>query len=188
MPLDRDNTSPLYRLGRVWALARSHSPSDFSDSALDTALARPLAGLALLQKEIAANVRDEVADDLQEGITQILDGVEEMPAGPIPVENQGAFWVGYYHQQHGMRVWMRTDDLRAAGEALYGEQWQSDMARALGIAPRRIREWIERDAPPRWVRAEIYALLMAKSRETAAMAAELITKRPPEPGEPATEG
>lgn len=185
MPLDRDNTSPIYRLGRVWALACSYVRDDFSDTALDTALARPLEGFALLQREINAKVRGAKAEELAEGITQILDGVNDLPAGPIKIESQAPFWVGYYHQLHGMRVWMHTDELRAAGEALYGEQWQSDLARALGIAPRRVREWIERDAPPRWVRAEIYALLMAKSRETAAMATELISKRPPEPGEPA---
>lgn len=178
MPLNLDNPSPIYRLGRSWALARSYVPEDFSDTALDTALARPSAGLALLQKEIAAKVRKEAADDLAEGIGQILDGVAEMPLGPIPVEAQGEFWLGYYHQRRGLRTWLHAEELRQAGTALYGEQWQSDLARGLGVAPRRVREWLEREAPPRWVRAAVYALLMTKSRETATLADALIAKRP----------
>lgn len=178
MPLNRDTTSPMYRLGRVWALARSYMPAEFSTAALDIALSRPLDGLALLHKEIAARVCKDEADDLYEGLTQILDGVSEMPAGPLAIESQGPFWVGYYHQRRGLRAWMHTSELRAAGEALYGEQWQSDLARALDVSSRRVREWIERDAPPRWVRAEVYALLMSKSKETSAMATALISNEP----------
>jgi hypothetical protein len=40
--------------------------------------------------------------------------------------------------------------LREAGEALYGPLWQSELARALGVADRTVRRWIagERALPP----------------------------------------
>lgn len=36
---------------------------------------------------------------------------------------------------------MTPDQLRAAGEALFGPRWQSDLAHALQVNPRTIRRW-----------------------------------------------
>ena len=56
--------------------------------------------------------------------------------------------------------------LTRAGEALYGARWQSDLARALGVGPRRVREWIasERSIPP-GIWDEIDALLIERQNE-----------------------
>jgi hypothetical protein len=35
----------------------------------------------------------------------------------------------------------RSDILRRAGEALYGERWQSPLSRDLGVTDRTIRNW-----------------------------------------------
>lgn len=50
--------------------------------------------------------------------------------------------------------------LRLVGEALYGSRWQSDLARALGVGDRRVREWVagDRRIPP-GVWADIASLL-----------------------------
>ncbi|MFG1370673.1 type I-C CRISPR-associated protein Cas8c/Csd1 [Xanthobacter oligotrophicus] len=179
MPLERDNTSPMYRLGRVWALAEAYAEQagGLSSSILDVALVQPLDGLALLQRELAAKIKGDGVGSLEDGIAQILDGAQDLPAGPLPMEEQGPFWLGYYHQRAGQRLRLTAGDLRRAGEALYGEQWQSDLSRALSLSStRRVREWIERGGPPVWVRAEVYALLRAKSRETEAIAKALISK------------
>ncbi|MGC4075459.1 MAG: hypothetical protein QM702_00175 [Rubrivivax sp.] len=54
---------------------------------------------------------------------------------------------------------MTPDTLRAAGELLYGPRWQSDLARALGVGDRRIREWMaEERSIPAGVGPEIAAL------------------------------
>lgn len=37
---------------------------------------------------------------------------------------------------------MTPTDLRAAGEALYGPQWQSALAESLGVNRRTIRRWL----------------------------------------------
>jgi predicted transcriptional regulator len=33
--------------------------------------------------------------------------------------------------------------LRKAGFALYGEQWRSELARALGVTDRTVRRWVQ---------------------------------------------
>lgn len=66
------------------------------------------------------------------------------------------------------------DRLRRCGEALYGDRWQSDLARALGVGDRRVREWVagERRMPPgAW--ADIAALLRQRSQEGLALLREL---------------
>lgn len=48
---------------------------------------------------------------------------------------------------------MTTDLLRRTGEALYGERWQSALARALGVSDRRVRAWAAGEGQPhpeRW--------------------------------------
>jgi hypothetical protein len=37
--------------------------------------------------------------------------------------------------------------LRKSGEALFGQRWQTDIAKALGIDSRRIRQWVKRERP-----------------------------------------
>lgn len=45
---------------------------------------------------------------------------------------------------------MTPDELRALGLALYGYEWQSPLARALGVTPRSVRFWAsgQRPVPP----------------------------------------
>jgi len=40
---------------------------------------------------------------------------------------------------------LSADELRAIGELLYGEHWQSDLARALDVGPRTVRFWAAGD-------------------------------------------
>lgn len=58
---------------------------------------------------------------------------------------------------------MDVNKLTEAGRLLYGDQWQSNMARDLNIDSRRIRQWVsgERSVSD-WVLAEIQALLDKK--------------------------
>lgn len=51
-------------------------------------------------------------------------------------------------------------DLEAAGKALYGAQWQSALAHALGVKSRRVREWVAGERKPkRGVMQDIIVLL-----------------------------
>ncbi|OOS03287.1 hypothetical protein SAMN02745664_12328 [Moraxella cuniculi DSM 21768] len=58
---------------------------------------------------------------------------------------------------------MSKDKLTAIGQALYGTQWQSDLARALNIDSRRVRQWLndERGLPD-WLEGELNRLLTDK--------------------------
>lgn len=61
-----------------------------------------------------------------------------------------------------------SDLLRAAGEALYGEQWQAPLAEGLGINRRTIRRWLDGDnEPPAGVWAALAAICHDR-RETLA--------------------
>lgn len=51
--------------------------------------------------------------------------------------------------------------LRYAGEALYGDRWQTDLARGVGVADRTMRRWVaEPHIIPRGIWSDIQALLL----------------------------
>ncbi|UZA25342.1 helix-turn-helix domain-containing protein [Moraxella bovis] len=65
---------------------------------------------------------------------------------------------------------MTKDRLIAIGQALYGTQWQSDLARALDIDSRRVRQWLndERGLPD-WLDDELKKLLDDKIKQCQAL-------------------
>lgn len=61
---------------------------------------------------------------------------------------------------------MNKETLTAIGQVLYGTQWQSDLARALNIDSRRIRQWLNNERPiPDWLNKELKRLLLANIDE-----------------------
>lgn len=57
-------------------------------------------------------------------------------------------------------------DMETAGKALYGREWQSKLAHALGVDPRRVRQWIAGERQPQLgVMQDIVALLEANQVE-----------------------
>lgn len=67
---------------------------------------------------------------------------------------------------------MRRDLLVRTGEALYGAQWQSPLARDLGVSDRTMRRWAADGAPER-IAPELLALVTARGEALASVAAEL---------------
>lgn len=66
----------------------------------------------------------------------------------------------------GVGTGLQRDKLRRYGEALYGERWQSDLARALGINDRRVRQWLTGDRPiPPGVWTDISKLLQQRQQQ-----------------------
>lgn len=71
---------------------------------------------------------------------------------------------------------MTPEELKKAGELLFGNQWQSDLARALEVDSRRVRDWLQERRPiPVGVKTEIIELLRKNSLETANYAESLNT-------------
>lgn len=60
---------------------------------------------------------------------------------------------------------MTSDDLAAAGEALLGPLWQSELSRLLEVNDRTVRRWVSGETPPpEWLAAELRKLLNARKR------------------------
>ncbi len=59
---------------------------------------------------------------------------------------------------------MSKQTLIDAGRALYGERWQTDLARDLGLSDgRRIRQWLSDDRPiPPGIISDLKALLKSR--------------------------
>lgn len=69
---------------------------------------------------------------------------------------------------------LTKEQLAQSGQALYGERWQTDLAKALTIDSRRVRQWLADERPiPDWLTGELIALLEKNSETTASLAGEL---------------
>lgn len=64
--------------------------------------------------------------------------------------------------------------LRAAGEALYGSRWQSELAVTLDVADRTMRRWLAGQQMPEGVWAQLRGLLMRRSAECAELAEKFL--------------
>ena len=61
---------------------------------------------------------------------------------------------------------MTTDQLTAAGQLLYGDQWQANLARSLNVDVRRIRHWTAGTRPVSdFVDSEVKRLLIDKQKK-----------------------
>jgi hypothetical protein len=70
-----------------------------------------------------------------------------------------------------------ADLLRMAGEALYGAQWQSPLARRLGVSARSIRNWCaEKHDCPADIAVRLLPLVRARGELLDNVAAELERK------------
>jgi len=58
-----------------------------------------------------------------------------------------------------------SDHLAAAGRALYGQLWQSALARDLGVNDRTMRRWVAGQEPPETIWAEVRSLLEARKQQ-----------------------
>lgn len=135
----------MHTLGRLCGLVwRSVTESDpiVTDAIAET----PAKGFAMLAQTASFRA---VADD--PNVKRILATLpEKLPKGPLPVEDQGPFYMGIFQQGHKITLAesLGPEDLRKTGEALFGATWQSELARQLGINDsRRVRQWLAGERP-----------------------------------------
>ena len=161
----------MYTLGQ---LARAVWPTeDVPESILNILLVQPATGLALLVKHEDTRRADPEA--IAALVSRLPSGLRD-PVGGIKMEHQGPFWFGYYHYLSAIeraKAWGPAQ-LERAGNLLYGDRWQTDLARALEINDRRVRQWmsIERPIPP-GVWADIAALLRHRQQAGALLLREM---------------
>ncbi len=68
---------------------------------------------------------------------------------------------------------MDRDLLIAGATALFGAQWQTPLAEALGVADRTVRRWVAGQAIPEGVRDDLRALVKARRGDLAGLAKRL---------------
>lgn len=128
----------------------------------NTIIRYPVKGIGLMARRKDLDLSSE---EIGRIINKIPADLED-PKDKMSFDCQGAFWIGYYHYAK-----LASDvadygrqELEALGKVLYGEQWQSNLSRDLGLSsPRRIREWISGDRKiPTGIWDEIAELLRAK--------------------------
>lgn len=63
---------------------------------------------------------------------------------------------------------MDIERFQAAGNLLFGERWQCQMAEALGVDDRTIRKWIVAGRAPDHVTANVFALMTEREAQIKA--------------------
>lgn len=168
--MSHDQTA-MYTLGQ---LARAiWSDGSIPGGTLDLLLSSPSAGLGRIMRMDAAR---RLAKGFPVEIERIVAKLPADLPDSVPVVDQGDFWLGWYAYANaiGRAVALGPEHLERAGKLLYGDRWQSDLARAVGVGDRRVREWMSEDRrPPAGVWAEIAALLRQRGREGEALLREL---------------
>lgn len=132
----------MYTLGQVVRCLWPDYGSDKPLHIIDKLLVAPLTGLGMLQQRREWKAADP--DELGELVNRLPADLADPPGG-VCTEDQAPFWFGYYHYRGAIEAAEQYghDELRAVGEALWGQQWQTDMARALGLSDaRRVRQWL----------------------------------------------
>lgn len=181
MPLDLENANTMYLMGRVVALLEGAYPSDpnkeLNAGLLDALLMRPATAFPLVLKKFRGRATEQF-------VARVIAKLPaDLPRGPVDVEDQAPYWMGYYHQrgqdQQDIKIMRKftPDVLRRVGEVLFGfDHWQAEMTRALGLEDSsRVRAWISdnpskrRSVPPDMCRT-LLALLRQRSSESRDLA------------------
>ena len=116
MSLDPDETAPGYRLGRLFAVlekvqsdALGSVNAGIADRFYAAASATPASIFAMLLNKTKSHLgavrrkRGEgLARHLEAQIGEIIDGLEPDLPRSLPLEEQGRFAVGYYHQRQAL--------------------------------------------------------------------------------------
>lgn len=165
-----DITDIMYNLG---ALTRAIYPtSQPAPSLVGKLLTAPATGLGMLLRTQSAKTRMAKGDpDIAQYVARLPADLSD-PAGGVKIDDQGPFWVGYYHQFAAIQqaIAFGPSELDRCGKHLFGERWQSEMARALNVGDRRVREWVSGERkPPAGVWADIAAMIRQRGQEGLAL-------------------
>lgn len=158
----------MYTLGQIcrciWTYGAASKRNPVPQGIIELVTTQPATGLAMMIKQGACT------PDKQDDIGDLVDKLNDIedPKGGVPAEIQGAFWIGYYHYASAIAASKKygADELTIIGQNLYGDRWQTDLAKALGLSDaRRIRQWLTGDRPiPPGVWADLAAMLRQREQ------------------------
>lgn len=124
----------MYIFGKITAVAEQYG--DFTPAIFDKFVSSPLATLGIIKnrEEWKAAMRND-GEELAALFAKIPADIAD-PKGGVKIEEQGSFWIGYYHRKHlnSIKGELTPEYLAEAGELLFGEHWQTPMAEALGLS------------------------------------------------------
>jgi CRISPR-associated protein Csd1 len=123
MSLDPDDTSPGYRLGRLFAVlekiqndALGDVNAGIADRFYAAASATPASIFGMLLNKAKSHLSavrrkkgEGLAHHLEGHIGEIMDGVDPQLPRSLPLEEQGRFAVGYYHQKEVLKARKGSD-------------------------------------------------------------------------------
>jgi len=168
-----DNT--MYKLGQ---LSRAIWPKGDMPMVLhDVMLKLPATGLGRMIKTPAAKRAAKIPGGDYAVLLARLPADLANPPGGLKLAEQAPYWLGWYHYGAaiGQAAHCGPADLERAGKLLFGERWQSDLARALSVGDRRVREWVAGDRrPSAGVWADIAALLRQRQGESKELLADMM--------------
>lgn len=150
----------MYTIGQ---LVRCVYNEEVPANVQSTIIRFPLKGVGLMNQR-GDLMRAEHQDDVAILMDKIPSDLKD-PEDKMPFEAQGAFWLGYYQYAKLSKdvKSFGADELTEIGRAMYGDQWQSALARDLNLSDaRRIRYWLTGRAIPVGIWADISALLKQK--------------------------
>lgn len=166
----------MYNLGALTRVIYPFAGNKLPQGMLNKLLTAPATGLGMLLKTPVAKARIAKGDpDIAQYVARLPSDLSDPPGG-VKVGDQGPFWIGYYHQYAAIEsaVKFGPAELERCGKHLFGERWQSELARALNVGDRRVREWASGDRkPPAGVWADIAAMIRQRGQEGLALLHEL---------------
>lgn len=160
----------MYIFGKITAVAEQYG--DFTPAIFDKFVSSPLATLGIIKnrEEWKAAMRND-GEELAALFAKIPADIAD-PKGGVKIEEQGSFWIGYYHRKHlnSIKGELTPEYLAEAGELLFGEHWQTPMAEALGLSDTaRIRQWLSKGNIPVGIWSEIDHMLRRKESRISAL-------------------
>jgi hypothetical protein len=164
----------MYTIGMIF---RAIFGSDMPTSFINTAPVRPIQAIGLLSKRTERENADQ--NELAHLFSKLPSDLAD-PTNGMPIDDQGPFWIGFYHWVSATEYAKKygPDELAAVGKILYGEQWQTNIARDLNLSDaRRIRQWMTGDRKiPAGVWSDIAGLLQHKQLITGMMLDKLLER------------
>lgn len=172
-----DKLSDMYVLGQIARVVYAANERGVPPNVLAMLLSRPSVGLGMmLQSPEARTALDERRDAYDERLRSLVDRLPASLPDSVRLEEQGPFWLGWYHTP----PWPIKRDihgLREAGEALFGHQWQTALAGALGLSDaRRVRQWLSGERRiPDGIWGDVKRLLKERANKAVAVSEGLDT-------------